>query len=57
MGFKKEGNKIVIEYNPNSKQLSKSGKTIMLASSGGFIWEKDGKGEIGVSYNIVRRKE
>ncbi len=52
MGYRREGNKIVIEFDPNSKQLSKSGKTTMLASSGGFVWE----GDIGISYNIVRRK-
>ena len=53
MGFRIEGNKVVIEFDPASTQLSKSGKTVMLGSSGGFVW----KGEIGVSYNIVRRKE
>ena len=58
MGFKIEGGKVIIEFDPTSTQLSKSGKTIMLASSGGFVWKRDGnKGEIGVSYNIVRRRE
>lgn len=57
MGFKIEGDKVVIDFDPASTQLSKSGKTIMLASSGGFVWKKDGnKGDIGVSYNIVRRQ-
>jgi len=50
---KVEGNKVVIEFDPNSQTLSKSGKTIMLASSGGFVWE----GEIGISYNIVKKKQ
>ena len=53
MGFVIEGNKVIIEFDPASTQLSKSGKSYMLASSGGFVW-KDG---IGVSFNIVRRKE
>jgi len=58
MGFKIEGNKIVIDFDPNSTVLSRSGKTVMLASSSGFVWKRDGeKGEIGVSYNIVRRRE
>ena len=53
MKHKLEGNKIIIEFDPNSKDLSKSGKTYMLASSGGFVWE----GEIGISYNIVKKKK
>ncbi|MCD6143627.1 hypothetical protein, partial [Thermococcus sp.] len=58
MGFTIEGNKVIIEFNPNSTQLSKSGKTYMLASSGGFVWVEDGNGGmIGVSYNIVRKRE
>ena len=58
MGFEIDGNKVVIDFDPTSTQLSKSGKTIMLASSGGFVWKGDGKkGEIGISYNIVRKRE
>ena len=53
MGFKIEGNKVVIDFDPTSTQLSKSGKTVMLASSGGFVW----KGDVGISFNIVRRRE
>ena len=52
MAHKLEGNKLIIELNLDSKELSKSGKTIMLATSNGFQWEED----IGISYNIVRKK-
>jgi hypothetical protein len=52
MSHKIEGNKVVIEFDPEAKTLSKSGKTYMLASSGGFIWD----GDLGISYNIVKRK-
>jgi len=45
--------KITIDFNPNSKELSSSGKSIILASSRGFIW--DGDTGIGVSYNIIKR--
>ncbi|MCW3129227.1 MAG: hypothetical protein N2V75_03900 [Methanophagales archaeon] len=54
MGFKVEGNKIIIEFNPDSKRLSKSRKTYMLDSSGGFVWLENG---IGISYNIVKKRE
>jgi len=58
MSFKIEGNKLIVTFDQDSKTLSKSGKTFMLGSSGGFQWVKDGKGGmIGVSYNIVRAKE
>ena len=53
MVHKLEGNKLIIELDMDSKELSKSGKTIMLATSNGFQWE----GDIGISYNIVKRKE
>ena len=46
-----EGNKLVIELDLNSTTKSKSGKTVMLASSGGFAWV----GNVGISYNIVRK--
>lgn len=52
MGHKLEGNKLTIELDMGSNKLSKSGKTIMLASSGGFVWD----GDIGISYNIVKKK-
>jgi len=53
MGHKLEGNKLIIELKIDSKELSRSGKTIMLATSNGFQWE----GDIGISYNIVKKKE
>ncbi|MBI2672374.1 hypothetical protein HYX16_05555 [Candidatus Woesearchaeota archaeon] len=53
MAHKLEGNKLIIELNMDSKKLSKSGKTIMLATSNGFKWE----GDVGISYNIVKKKE
>lgn len=53
MTHKLEGNKLIIEIDLDSKNLSKSGKTYMLATSGGFIWEED----IGISYNVVRKKK
>ena len=49
---KKKGDKVEIEFDPKSTTSSKSGKTIILASSGGFQWE----GDVGISYNIVKRK-
>lgn len=53
----KNGNKVEIGFDPNSQRPSQSGKTLILGTSGGFVWIKDGKGgQIGVSYNIIRRK-
>ena len=52
MGHKLEGNKLIIELDLESKELSKSGKTIMVVTSGGFQWE----GDLGISYNIVKKK-
>ena len=46
-----ENNKLIIDLNMDSTERSKSGKTILLASSGGFQWEN----EIGISYNIVKK--
>ena len=46
-----KGNKLIIDLDLESKKESKSGKSIMLATSKGFQWE----GDIGISYNIVRR--
>jgi len=58
MSFKVEGNKLIITFDPESRTLSRSGKTFMLGSSGGFQWVDDGNGGmIGISYNIVRQKE
>lgn len=46
-----ENNQLIIDLNMDSEERSKSGKTILLASSGGFQWEQ----EIGISYNIVKK--
>ena len=46
-----ENNQLIIDLNMDSTERSKSGKTILLASSGGFQWEN----EIGISYNIVKK--
>jgi hypothetical protein len=51
MGHRIDGNKLVIELDLNSKTPSKSGKTIMLATSNGFVWENG----VGISYNIVKK--
>jgi len=48
-----KGNQVIITFDPNSKEVSKSGKSIILASSGGFQY----KGDIGVSYNITKKKD
>ena len=57
MGHTIKGNSITIEFDPDSTKTSRSGKTYMLGSSGGFVWKEDGKkGDIGISYNIVRRR-
>ena len=47
-----DGNSLIVEFNPESKTLSKSGKTLLLSSSGGFIWD----GDLGISWNIIRKK-
>ena len=51
MAHKLEGNKLVVEFDPNSRQMSKTGKSILLASSNGFIWD----GNVGISYNIIKK--
>jgi len=52
MSMKVEGNKLIIEFDPDSEQLSKSGKSYMLGTSGGF--KAVGDNGIKVSYNIIR---
>lgn len=55
--FEIEDDKLIVPFNPTSTDLSKSGKTYVLATSHGFQWVDDGKGgKVGVSYNIIRRK-
>ena len=51
MSHKLEGNKLIVELDLKSTTPTKTGNTIMLASSRGWIWE----GDIGISYNIVRK--
>jgi len=56
MGHVVEGNKVVISFDPTSETLSKSGKTRVLASSGGFKKELLADGtEIMISFNICRK--
>lgn len=52
MGHRIEGNKIIIDFNPDSKTPSNSGKTLILASSNGFIWF----GDIGINYNVIKKR-
>lgn len=57
MSHKINGNStLVIEFDPNSKEKSTSGKTYLLASSHGY---QDGElqdgTKIGISYNITRK--
>lgn len=45
---------ITIEFYPeDTGVLSKSGKTFVLDSSHGYLWE----GNIGINYNIVRKRK
>lgn len=51
-----EGNKLIIEFDPNSKAKSSTGKTYLLATSNGYQEETLADGtKIGVSYNITRK--
>jgi len=50
-----KGNKgvLTVEFDVNNTgELSSSGKTYILDSSRGFVWD----GDIGISYNIVKRR-
>jgi len=47
------GNQVIITFDPDSKESSSTGKSYLLASSGGFQTE----GDISVSYNITRKKK
>ncbi len=46
-----ENHKVIITYDPDSKERSSSGKNNIIATSGGFQY----KGKIGVSFNIIRK--
>lgn len=48
-----KGNKVIIDFDPNSKEISSTGKSYILASSGGFQQH----GDISISYNITKKKE
>ncbi len=48
-----KGNQVIITFDPNSKEISGTGKSYMLASSGGYQWN----GDIGISYNIIKKKK
>lgn len=47
-----QGNQVIITFDPKSKEVSNSGKSYILASSGGYQWE----GDMGISYNIIKKK-
>ena len=56
MAHEIKGNTIVITFDPTSQTLSKSGKTRVLATSGGFKKETLANGEeIMVSFNICKK--
>lgn len=48
-----KGNKLIVDLNLKSTERSKSGKTVMIATSNGFQWDND----LGISFNIVKRPE
>jgi len=50
--IKLENNKLVLEYDPAEARPSKSGKTLLIASTNGFKWI----GDMGVSVNIIKRR-
>jgi len=49
--WKIEGDKLIIPLNLNSTEKSKSGKSILLASSHGF----QQSGDINVSFNVTKK--
>lgn len=54
--LKDEGHCIVIPVNMNSEEVSKTGKSIILASSKGFKWDDIDGHDIGISFNIIKKK-
>lgn len=50
-GAKIEGNKLIIEFDPASEDLSKTGRSYVLSSSKGFVWLDD----VGISWNVIKR--
>lgn len=51
-----EENRLIVEFDPNSKAKSSTGKTYLLATSNGYqeATLPDGT-KIGVSYNITKK--
>lgn len=51
-----EGNRLIIEFDPNSKEKSSTGKTYLLATSSGYQEGTLADGtKIGISYNITKK--
>ncbi len=50
--WKIEGDNLIIPLDLDSKRISKSGKSYIIASSGGFQYNED----IGISFNVIRKK-
>lgn len=50
--YRIEGNELIIKFDPDSKELSTTGKSFILATSNGYQY----KGEIGISFNIIKRR-
>lgn len=46
-----KGNKVTIEFDPDSTTRSKSGKSVILATSHGFLFRED----VGINYNIIKK--
>lgn len=54
MEVKREGNRLTITVElTDNPQPSSSGKTLMLYTTHGFLWQPDGT---GISLNIVKHK-
>lgn len=51
--YELKGNQVIITFDPNSKEISSTGKSFILATSGGFQYV----GDIGISYNITKKKK
>lgn len=51
-----DGNQLIVEFDPNSKTLSSTKKTFLLATSNGYQEGTltDGT-KIGISYNITKK--
>lgn len=47
----KQKHQVIIDYVPDSQQKTSSGKNLLLATTGGFLWVDD----IGVSVNVIKK--